>query len=88
MIKILLTSVCFIFHIGQQLMNEEYLVSKMYSSGFASYIELTKKAQEFGIQYPNARVKLYESNEMKQATQASSRSLTFVSSYKPSYTNQ
>jgi hypothetical protein len=59
-------------------MNEEYLLSKMYSSGFASFIALTQKAVDFCNKYPHAQVKLYESVEMKQAIQASTRTISMV----------
>jgi hypothetical protein len=72
-------------------MNEEYLVSKIYPSGFASYVELTKKANEFLANYPNMKLKIYESVEMKQSNQtaAAKQSLSIVSGqYKPTYANQ
>ena len=64
---------------GQQLLNESYLSSKMYSSGFGSYIELTPKAHEFLAKYPNLRIKLYETKEMKDHRKAVNLSYMGVS---------
>ena len=70
-------------------MNEEYLISKMYPSGFASYIELTKKSTEFMTEYPNVSLKIIDSAEMKQATKPASEKITiYASGNKFTYANQ
>lgn len=62
-------------------MNEGYIVSKMYQSGFASFLELTQKANQFLANYPNAKISFFETNEMKQADRVLTvtKNLTYAS---------
>ncbi len=69
-------------------MNEEYFISKMYPSGFASYVELTKKANDFLASYPNVKIKLYESSEMKQAASSKQPLSIVAGQYRPTNATQ
>lgn len=61
---------------GQQLMNENYLESKMYSFGFGSFIVLTNKANEFLVDQSKCPIKLYETKEMKEFCDISAKPST------------
>lgn len=52
--------------------NERYLESKMVTNGFGSYLDLTTKGLECILRPNNACIKIFETTEMKSASEVSS----------------
>ena len=53
--------------------NERYLESKMVTNGFGSYLELSAKGLECIVNPNNTCIKIFETNEMKAASEVSSK---------------